>query len=250
MGSVRRANWRPYLYYLVLNVLVSAVTVLLVLTWWDRRDAQPKETPTPTADVVARVASAVPTVTPTTAPSPTPVTYTVRSGDTLFGIALELDIPLESLMDANGLSEADTISVGQVLIVPTQGEGGAGDSSAVEPTEPPETPTPSSQAEPIRVQIHGPENSGDLETEYVRLLNTGGEVSMTGWTLDDGEGLVYSFPDFTFFSSGAVLIHTRPGKNTSIDLYWGVEDAVWLPGKVITLRDAQGEVQDTFNIPE
>jgi LysM repeat protein len=233
-----------------LNVLVSTVTVLIVLNLWERRDAQPKETPTATADVVARVASAVPTVTPTTPPSPTPVTYTVRSGDTLFGIALELDVPLESLMDVNGLSEADTISVGQVLIVPSESDGEAQASSASAPLEARETPTPGSPAEPIRVQIHGPENPGDLETEYVRLLNTGGEVSMTGWTLEDGEGKVYSFPDFTFFSSGAVLIHSRAGKNTSIDLYWGLGEAVWLPGKVITLRDAQGEVQDTFSIPD
>lgn len=250
MGSVRRANWRPYLFYLALNVLVSTVTVLLVLAVWDRRDAQPKETPTATADVVAKVASAVPTVTPTTPPSPTPVTYTVRSGDTLLGIALELDVPLESLMSANGLSEADTISVGQVLIVPSEGEIAGGTPFAAAPSEASETPTPGSPAEPVRVQIHGPEKPGDLEMEYVRLLNTGGEVSMAGWTLDDGEGHVYSFPDFTFFSSGAVLVHTRAGKNTSIDLYWGLDEAVWLPGIVITLRDAQGEVQDTFNIPE
>jgi LysM repeat protein len=249
MGSVRRANWRPYLLYLGLNVLVSAVTVLLVLTLWDRRQSQPKVTPTATADVVAQVASAVPTVTPTPAPSPTPVTYTVRSGDTLYGIALELDVPLESLMDANGLSETDTLSVGQVLLVPSEDQIASVSTSASTESAVRVTPTPGTSSESIRVQIHSPEHPGDLEMEYVRLLNTGGEVSMEGWTLNDGEGHEYKFPDFTFFESGAVLIHTRAGKDTTIDLYWGLEEAVWLPGKVITLRDALGNVQSTFRIP-
>lgn len=249
MGSVRRANWRPYLYYLALNVLVSAVTVLVVLTLWDRRDSQPMATPTATADVVAQVASAVPTATPTPPPSPTPVTYTVRSGDTLYGIALELDVPLESLMAANGISETDTLSVGQVLIVPADNDQAAAPQAGAVESAGQETPTPSTSSEPIRVQIHGPEHPGDLEREYLRLLNTGGEVSMEGWTLDDGEGHEYRFPDFTFFESGAVLIHTRAGVDTTIDLYWGLDQAVWLPGKVIMLRDAQGEVQDTFKIP-
>jgi LysM repeat protein len=249
MGSVRRANWRPYLYYLALNILVSVVTVLVVLTLWDRRESQPKATPTATADVVAQVASAVPTVTPTPLPSPTPVTYTVRSGDTLYGIALELDVPLEALMDANGLSDTDTLAVGQVLIVPAEGgDASAPPATSVEASGP-GTPTPITSSEPIRVQIHGPEHPGDLEREYLRLLNTGGEVSMEGWTLDDGEDHEYQFPDFTFFESGAVLIHTRAGEDTTIDLYWGLEQPVWLPGKVITLRDAQGNIQDTFRIP-
>ena len=92
MGSVRKATWRQYLFYLGLNVIVSAITVLIVLSLWDRRDRAPIVTPTATIDVIGQVASVVPTITPTKVPSPTPHTYTVRAGDTLLEIAVALDI--------------------------------------------------------------------------------------------------------------------------------------------------------------
>ena len=69
MGSVRKATWRQYLFYLGLNVVVSAITVLIVLSLWDRRDRTPIESPTATIDVIGQVASAVPTTAPTTAPA-------------------------------------------------------------------------------------------------------------------------------------------------------------------------------------
>ncbi|HHH81798.1 MAG TPA: LysM peptidoglycan-binding domain-containing protein, partial [Chloroflexi bacterium] len=95
MGSVRKPNWRPYLLYLGLNIVVSAATVLIVLSLWEGRARRVEPTATPTADVVASVASAVPTITPTKAPSPTPNTYTVRVGDTLSDIAELFGITVE-----------------------------------------------------------------------------------------------------------------------------------------------------------
>jgi len=49
-------------------------------------------------------------------------TYTVKSGDTLFSIALELDVNWLDLAKANGLDEktANKIKIGQVLTVPKQ----------------------------------------------------------------------------------------------------------------------------------
>jgi len=101
MGSVRRATWRQYLPFLGLNVLVSGFTVVLVLAIWDRSPKLPKLPPTPTFDISARLVSAIPTATATLLPSPTPVTYTVRPGDSLGAIAAELDIPMENLMAAS-----------------------------------------------------------------------------------------------------------------------------------------------------
>src|SRR3989304_1843937 len=61
MGSVRRGGNRGFFLYLGLNVIVSAVTVLGVLTLWDRQSV-PDPTPFPTAtiDPAAILASAVP----------------------------------------------------------------------------------------------------------------------------------------------------------------------------------------------
>jgi LysM repeat protein len=250
MGSVRRSARKEYFIYLGLNVVVSAITILVVLNVWDRTRAKPATTATPTIDVVARVASAVPTITPTVPPSPTPHTYTVKAGDTLYGISVELGIPIEALMAANGITDPNTLDVGQVLIIPSldseifsQPTPIVRQSTAVPTTSGSEAPSPG-------VVIFGVEGVGVLEDEYVRLLNRGGEVLMAGWTIDDGEGRVYTFPAFNFYSTGAVHVHTQTGDDTTIDLYWGLDEAVWAPGKVIMLRDASGAVQSTFQIPE
>jgi len=247
MGSVRRATWRQYLLYLGVNVLVSAITVLIVLNLWDRRSPPEFIPPTATIDVIAQVASAVPTLTPTKPPSPTPNTYTVRAGDTISNIADEFDILMEELMAANRLKDPNELSVGQVLVIP-EIEGAVTMPDASETRYPEETSTPAA-AVAQQVVINGIVGAGDLEKESVRLLNTGNEVSMAGWTLDDGEGNSFSFPDFTFYSTGAVDVHSRAGTNTTIDLYWGFDQAIWTPGKVISLRNVSGILVSSFKVP-
>ena len=243
MGSVRRATWRQFLPFLGLNVLVSGFTVVLVLAIWDRSPKLPKLPPTPTFDISARLVSAIPTATATLLPSPTPVTYTVRPGDTLGAIAAELDIPMENLMAANGLTNPDALTAGQVLIVPS--------------LEGPETPEPDSvglEVSPTpegapQVVIRGAYERGDLQTEFVYLENLGGVAAMLGWTLDDGEGNIFAFPSFTLYNRGGVNVYTRSGTNSVINLYWGLDRPLWTPGKVITLRDAVGEAHSRFEVP-
>ncbi len=246
MGSVRRASWKPYLIYLAINVAVSAVTILIVISIFGSGGRAPSPTATATVDVLAQVDRAVPTTTPTKAPSPTPRTYMVRVGDTLSDIAEVLDVSVEALMKANRLTDANALTAGQVLIVP-EGESTAPLASTPQPasTSPEETP-PAANGQ---VVINAIESAGNLETESVRLLNTGGEVSMAGWQLEDGAGHTYTFPEFTFYSTGAIDVHTRQGTDTTIDLYWGFQEPLWVPGKVITLRDSSGALQSTFMIP-
>ena len=248
MGSVRRTTWRQYLVYIAMNVLVSALTVIVVLALWERRSPPIVPTPSATVDIPARVASAKPTATPTIAPTATPVTYTVQEGDSLYSIALELGIALEDLMDANGLTDPDRLDVGQELIVPQPGNQPSGPTATPRPSPVPPTVTPNSQPQAPRVEIRGVDGAGTFESETIRLLNAGGVAAMAGWTLDDGQGNVYVFPAFTLHN-GAVSLHTRGGTDTVIDLYWGLDKAILLPGKVITLRDAAEAVQSTFNIP-
>ncbi len=54
-------------------------------------------------------------------PLPTPrgqVTYVVQPGDTLAAIALRFNVPLETLMDTNGIRDPNWIAVGRVLTIP------------------------------------------------------------------------------------------------------------------------------------
>jgi hypothetical protein len=71
---------------------------------------------------------------------------------------------------------------------------------------------------------------------------------MAGWTLEDGRGAVFVFPEFTLHR-GAVSVHTRAGQDTVIDLFWGMDESLLSPGTTMTLRDAAGMIQSTFTIP-
>jgi LysM repeat protein len=200
------------------------------------------------AGLAARATTAVPTPTQTVQPSPTPITYTVEAGDTLMTIAQSLGVSPESLMQVNKLDNPDDLDVGQVLLVPTPNPGD-------KPSKTPEpratalpTVTPLSDSQAPRVEIRGVDGVANLETEAVRLLNTGGVARMAGWTLDDGRDHVYVFPTFTLHN-GAVSVNTRPGTDTVIDLYWGLNDSILSSGTVLTLRDADENVQSTFTIP-
>jgi LysM repeat protein len=251
MGSVKRTTLRQYLLYLGLNVVVSALTVLLVLNLFGGGGRQSEETPTPTIDLLAQVASSFPTDTATLAPSPTPLTYQVQPGDTLGDIATRLGVPLQDLMEANDIEDPNALDVGQVLIIPVSSSplAGGGDSDGGE-GELESTATPEQESNDAGVIISAVYDAGDLQNESIRLFNTGGIVRMEGWTIEDGEGRIFTFPDFTFYSTGAVNLHTRSGVDTSIDLFWGLDEAIWEPGKVVTLKNADGDVVSTFPIPD
>jgi LysM repeat protein len=77
-------------------------------------------TPSPTASTTP---TPRPTATPTPTPSPTSSasgskTYTVKSGDTLSGIASRFGTTSRILMDLNSISNANLIKIGQILKLP------------------------------------------------------------------------------------------------------------------------------------
>ena len=45
------------------------------------------------------------------------LTHTVKSGDTLGGIAIKYGVPLKTLMEQNGIQDARKIRIGKVLII-------------------------------------------------------------------------------------------------------------------------------------
>ncbi|MBI3746190.1 MAG: LysM peptidoglycan-binding domain-containing protein [Chloroflexi bacterium] len=73
----------------------------------------PIETPGPTAPPTA-----TPGPTPAASPAPTVrTTYTVKSGDTLYGIANQFGVSVSALKSLNGLT-SNTLHVGQVVKIP------------------------------------------------------------------------------------------------------------------------------------
>lgn len=134
----RPSNGSPWLRVLLVAVLAGVITVASgpvagvvgpILTSIVGSLTTPSEaTPTPSVEVTP---TASPTESPTPSPSPSespspspsgspevPKTYVVRSGDTLSGIALSLDISMADLIALNGITDPNKIKPGQVLKLP------------------------------------------------------------------------------------------------------------------------------------
>ncbi len=97
---------------------ISASRLLNTPTSSNKSEASPADTnaPAPLSDPApVRPASPRPTRRP---PEQITRTYTVQYGDTLSGIAAYLGLPIEELMRANGLTNADQIQIGQELQIP------------------------------------------------------------------------------------------------------------------------------------
>lgn len=88
---------------------------------------------TPTADSTAEAtgeAAEEPTDEATDEPDDNTVAgscvYTVEAGDTLFNIAMSFDATVEDIASANGITDADTLDIGDELTIPDCSGSGSG----------------------------------------------------------------------------------------------------------------------------
>src|SRR5512139_7123 len=248
---------RRWAVFIVINIVVSALTVLLILNAWEAgrttpRAAVPTAVPTLNAPAQTQVAATVmaPTKTPTPANTQK---YTVQSGDTLSEIARKFDVSVADIKALNNLPNPYILSEGQVLLIP---------GSPLTPT-PTRVPIPTSTRAPLPV-ITGTASTalgdffvtireikvpGSLTNEQVILTNLSGQVNMAGWTMTDGEGNQFTFPSLSLLSKGEVIVHTAKGTNSATDLYWGQSAPVWASGKVAYLRDPNSKLIATYQVP-
>jgi LysM repeat protein len=192
-------------------------------------------------------------------PTPTrPVTYAVQSGDTLSAIAQAHDVSIEALTAVNDLVDPNFLQIGQVLIIPLEepedleaivSTGTPGGDSSAEEREIPQLPTLTPSGPPL-VEIDQVMGVGNLETEAIVLRNEGGAVSLDAWTLSSSSEETFALPALTLFTEGEVRVHSADGDDTPRDLYWARTEPVWHEGELVTLRDAEGNVVDTYIIPE
>jgi len=88
----------------------------------------------PTPNVTAAASGAIgPRVSPgepTAEPSPTPLTYVVAKGDTLTRIANRFKVTVAEVLAANpSIKNANSIAVGQVIVIPTPGASASASAS-------------------------------------------------------------------------------------------------------------------------
>ncbi len=256
-------RWKRLLYYLMINVIVSACTVFAVLTIWERRNAPAVAVIFPSQKTQANPVSQVITGT-LAASTPQPATptptdpaddllknveeYQVEFGDTLGLIAEKFDVTVEDLLRVNQINDPNSLSVGMVIYVPIPTDR--------IPTATPtitNTPAPTGSLGPLpeaRVVINSVIGAGDLATERVFLTRTGaGALDLAGWHLNDEDGNVFQFPQLELFEGGAVNVWTTSGAPTVVDLYWGLQSPVWRQGEKVTLLDAEGEQRATYTVP-
>jgi LysM repeat protein len=232
---------RRWIFYLALNVLVSAATMLGVLYFWDRSHrSAPLAVGTPTAQQPHGELPPLPSVS-SAFPTTTPMIYTVKPGDTLGLIADQFGVDIEEIIAVNNLADPDWLEPGMRLIIPLK-------AGPVQPVSdnPTVTPQEGEDSWPVIDSVVSP---GNLFLEAVRIVNPGPTAVLTGWRLRSSSGAEYVFGEFSLVAQGAVLIHTTEGIDTSIDLYWNLEEILWQSGDEVLLLDALGNLRSTFVIP-
>ncbi|MCS7178133.1 MAG: LysM peptidoglycan-binding domain-containing protein [Anaerolineae bacterium] len=241
----------------ILLILLSATAGLLLLLLGRGPLPERAAPPSPSATgEPSPTATSLPTIPPPS-PTPGPLLHTVQAGETLAGIAAAYGVPLAELIAVNHIQDPNLIRVGQVLVIP--GAWATPAPTASLPPSPPSGPTSTpfprptlpvlAASGPPGVEIAGVLGAGDLARERVRLRNRGEVVSLEGWSLSDAGGDRYTFPRLVLFPGGEVTLHSGSGASGPTQLYWNRAAPAWQSGELLTLRDADGAVVDTYVVP-
>jgi LysM repeat protein len=276
---------KRFIYFVMLNVIISTVTVIAVLQWWETKH------PPYTADITPVVIIVTPTqsvILPLLANNSDPddigpidtgviisgtqkavptyelLSYSVKEGDYLGALAAQFNTTVADIMAVNSLANPDSLTVGQIIYIPTAPLPKP-TSTSIPPTAIPSptarasasatpkataTSTPTQIGQEPQVIIEKVVGVGVLATEQVEILRTGdGELSLAGWRLEDGKGNVYTFPMLTLYKGGAINLNTRTGQDTVVDLFWGLTASIWKSGKTVYLYDAENQLRSKYTIP-
>ncbi len=250
-------NRRHLALIVLLNVLISFVIALVVvwvfeirrpeadelaLLYGARPDAVLAATPAP-ANLVpvapTRLSEDAALANPTAvseATNPPLEVYVVKGGDSLVAIAVRYNVSIDDIVEANGLANPDYVFSGQRLIIPpARNTGGA------------PTATPLSVE---GVEIAGIAGAGDLGAESTQIVNDSDQAfSLQGWQLSRRDGPSYTFGNTPLFPGGSVRVNTRAGQDSSIELYWGQDEAQWQSGTEARLLNERGKVIHAFEVP-
>jgi hypothetical protein len=100
------------------------------------------------------------------------------------------------------------------------------------------------------IEISSVVGAGTLNAEVaVVRFNGEGQLDLVGWQLKDDDGNIFSFPQITLYTNGAVQVHTRSGTDTVIDLHWGAGEPIWQSGEDARLFDSQGNLRALYRVP-
>lgn len=92
--------------------------------------------------------------------------------------------------------------------------------------------------------------AGMADSEVILIRNIGqSPADLMGWQISDEDGNVYTFNALSLPASAAIQLRTSAGKDSVIDLYWGLSAPVWHSGKTASLLDPLGNVRSVYQVP-
>ena len=175
----------PLIFYLLINILVSAVTTLIVLWIWELANPRPE-----LEGIIEADASAV-----------------ITDQTELFHQGSEN----EPAIDDVGSSFENQVNDVHIRLVV---------------------------------------GAGNLDVEYVEIINQGDKpVDLTGWQLVNQREQVFTFPTMILNSNGTIIIYSKSGINTVMELFWQSDSPIWQSGETVWLKNSNSEIITTYSIP-
>lgn len=219
-------NVRNWILFLLINVLVSAVTAFLMFRFLTQAASRPDP-----AVVAVNGATAAQSQPP---PQPQATTAAVTESTT----------PAAVLQPVDASTAESPKSLATAEPVPTAAQSQTQAAASAELATPVNTP---SAAEPVNVRISTVVFAGQRGREAVVIVNEGNQVDMTGWTLSTPRGQTFTFGTVLLFKDSFINVHTTNGVDVPTDLFWNQEAAVWRKGDEATLKRG-AEVIATFTV--
>jgi LysM repeat protein len=177
-------------------------------------------TPLPTVE-----ATAVPTntLTPTATSLPTGSIYTVKPGDTLAAVATITGVPVADIMEANELSNPNSVLAGQELVIP----GWDGQVLAAPTVSNGPTSTPVAQATAVAGPSENLLPNASFEDDWY-FFNAINELQIpVGWStyVDEGPNTLSDDPDDLFFRPEIRVVpsHDLPASEAPQFIFDGVK---------------------------
>lgn len=99
----------------------------------------------------------------------------------------------------------------------------------------------------VFIMFDGQENPNEGD-EYVEIENSGPQISLSGYSLSDESGKIYSFPDISLGQGKKIKIYTGCGQDSAENLYWCYgNSAIWNnSGDKASLKNGKAELVSSY----
>jgi hypothetical protein len=112
------------------------------------------------------------------------------------------------------------------------------------------TATPVANSVTTGIRLSAVENVGAIASEVINVGNDSDlAVNLQGWRLEREGGPAYTFGNLLLFPGSGLKVHSGPGTDSSVDVYWNQAAGVWSSGAVARLINPQGAEVSRLVVP-